>query len=900
MSSALLQTKLYVPATRPDLVVRPHLLARLNQGMHDPTRVILVSAPAGFGKTTLVSAWLAQLDRQATLAPHVGWLSLGEDDNDPVQFLHYVVAALQTAMPDVGRHTLAVAQSSPPPPLDKLTITLLNELATLSHPILLVLDDYHALTTLAIHETVNFLIDHMPPMLRLVIVTREDPPLALSRLRVRQQLTEIRAADLRFTEDEAREFLNQVMALELTPGDVATLEACTEGWIAGLQLAALSLRSTTDRAGFIQTFAGSHRFLTDYLVDEVLSRQPAGIQTFLQRTSILERFCADVCDALLAHEESREILRQLEQTNLFLISLDNQRHWYRYHHLFAEFLRARLYEHEPDFVPDLYHRAIDWFEQNDLPREALHYALKARDYERAADLIEVLAPEVLVQDHHMLIVQWADALPPALVQQRAYLCAYLGWAWSITGEMETASTWLDRAETLSTQLDPDQARVIQGHVATHRAYIVMLRGKHTHGIPLAHRALELLPAHETALRTRAMTSLGTAYIYAGQLQEAKQTSQQAIDIAQSLGSLPLAMFGYSALGSAFKDGGDLEQARNVYQQLLDLSEDLTGSPDGPLTGYAYIELGVIWREQHELDQAIEQLNKGVRLCREWQQGEALAVGLLECVETHRLRGEYAQAEAFLAEVRTLAAAMSPWAIQLVDAFAARVALSQGDMATVAHWAAHSGLEKATDHAAACDTGYARISECPALIRLYLATGRAKQALDITDYLCQRERVSGRMRRWLIFLILHAAALDTLGEHERALRALTEAVEHAAPHNNARPFVDHARTLLPYLRRLPPTPFRDRLLSLMDVTETDTPAPAASPAETGLLDPLNEREIQVLRLMAAGMSNREIASELFLSVNTIRWYASQLYSKLNVSRRGEAVARARELNLLTFT
>ncbi len=436
----LLQTKLYIPATRPDLVARPRLVTRLNAGIYPPTRVILISAPAGFGKTTLISSWLGQLGAQYDGPIHVAWLSLDESDNAPMQFLHYVMAALQTVKPKLGTSTLAAAQSSPDLSLEILATHLINELATLSQPMGLVLDDYHTITALDVHQMLNFLIEHLPPTIHLLISTREDPPLALARLRVRQQLTEIRAADLRFTQVEATAFLNELMALDLSPDDIAALESRTEGWIAGLQLAALSLRSTADKSDFVRAFAGSHRFLTDYLVDEVLSRQSPAVQKFLRHTSILERFCVEICDVILEDADNRQTLRQLEQANLFLVPLDNERHWFRYHHLFAEFLRRRLYEHESALVPDLYYRAIDWFAQNDLPREALRYALKAQDYERAADLIEALAPEILERDNHMLLIQWADALPPALVKQRPYLCAYLGWAWSIAGDIETATT----------------------------------------------------------------------------------------------------------------------------------------------------------------------------------------------------------------------------------------------------------------------------------------------------------------------------------------------------------------------------------------------------------------------------------------------------------------------------
>jgi ATP/maltotriose-dependent transcriptional regulator MalT len=887
MTMQILNTKLYIPSPPAHSIARVRLVRRLQQEQ----RLTLVSAPAGFGKTTLLSTYVAQCPQR------VAWLSLDDGDNDLICFWAYVIAALQTVQADLGETALVALRSISAPEMDPILLSLLNDLAARSDPIVLILDDYHTITLPEIHQKLVFWIERLPPALRLIVASRQDPPFSLARWRAYRQLTEIRAADLRFSGQEAALFLNDLMALDLSEQDIATLDARTEGWIAGLQLAALSLRDTTNRSDFIQAFAGSHRFLTDYLVDEVLSRQTPALQRFLWRTSILERFCVGICDELVKDVDSRLVLRELEQANLFLIPLDNERRWFRYHHLFAEFLRLRFYENEPNILPELYGRAIDWFTQAGLAREALQYALKAHEYERAANLIETLAPEILGKDNHMLVIQWIEALPQDLVNRRAYLCAYLGWAWVIAAQMESASRWLSIAESTCDQLASQDAQIIQGHVAAHRAYVAFLRGEYTRTITFAHQALDLIPVDETVLRARTVTCLGKAYNYDGRIQEAKDALRQVIGSARDVGSLSLAMFSYCSLGEVFRDEGELAQALDTYRQLLQFSQELTGSAEGPLTGYAHFEIGVILCEQYELDRAIEQIEKGVRLCREWQQGEALGVGLLELAEAHRLRGEYAQAEAALNKARPVAEAISPWATNLVDAFAARLALSQGDIAAVEHWANHSGLEGTADSPTFCDIGYERIPECPGLIRLYLATGRAQQALTVTEHLCRRERAVGRMGRLRTLLVLQAVALDALGKPERALRVLAEAVENAEPHKHTLPFVDHGRTLLPYLRQLPPSPHRDRLLGILDADVLVQNQPTPTRPETERLDPLNEREIQVLRLMAAGLSNREIADELYLSVNTIRWYASQIYNKLDVKRRGEAVARAQEIGVL---
>jgi LuxR family maltose regulon positive regulatory protein len=506
-------------------------------------------------------------------------------------------------------------------------------------------------------------------------------------------------------------------------------------------------------------------------------------------------------------------------------------------------------------------------------------------YERAADLIEALAPEILERDNQLLLVQWAALLPQDLVNQRPYLCAYLGWAHVLTAQMETASQWLDRAESICSQLEPRHAQIIQGHVAVHRAYIVFLQGKYPQTIDLAQSALELLPSGKTTLRARALTYLGNAYNYAGRLQEAKDAFRKAIKIAKKTGSLSLAMFSYCGLGEVLRDEGRLARAAEVYQQLIQFAQELVGKPELPLTGFAIFELGVILREQNELDQAIEQIKKGVDLCREWQQGEALGIGLIELAETHRRRGEYDQAEAALKEAQQIAAAISPWAVNFAQGFAARLALSRGDIDAAARWAERSDLD-----AQGCEIGYERFPECPPLIRTCIATGNPQRALALTERLIQRDQACGRLGRVLDLLVLKVAALDALGQPRQALQTLAEAVELAAPEKHVRPFLDDGAKLVPYLQKLPPAPHRDRLLAALGQAVEVAPA-------TALVEPLNDREISILRLMSAGRSNREIGDELYLSVNTIRWYASQIYLKLGVKNRGEAVAQARELGLL---
>ncbi len=881
VASPMLITKLHIPRSSLNLVARPILIDQLNNGLAG--KLTVVTAPAGFGKTTLITEWLSN-GLPDGYQDRIGWLSLDDSDNSAGQFWDYVIAALQTIDPSLGKVSQAALQGSP---VRAILTNLINEIAAAGDSLILCLDDYHEIGTADIHDGVEFLIENLPGNMHLVIMTREDPPIALSRLRVQGLLTEIRADDLRFSQTESMTFFNDLLSLALNQEDVNALTTRTEGWIAGLQLAAISLKNASDKSEFVRAFTGSHRFLTDYLVDEVLSRQTPEIQKFLLRTSILERFCASLCDELVEEVNSRDILRQLEQGNLFLVAQDNKQEWFRYHHLFAEFLQLQLYDREASIIPELYQQTIEWFKQAGLPRDALHYTLKAKDYEQAADLIEVLSPEILATGNHELVIQWIERLPQALAKQRPYLCVYLGWAWSIVGQLETACHWLEAAEAHCDQLAPAEANLLMGHIYAHRAYINLLKGKTEAIRDCARRALDLLPPDEVTLRGRTTTCLGQAYIYSGQNAEAKDAFLQAIAIAKQIGSLPLGMFSYAGLGEILREEGNLFDSLDAYNQLIQFAEDLTGHRDMPMTGHAQAEIGVIMREQNDLDGAVEQIRRGIELCREWQHGEGLAVGLLELAETHRLRGEYDQAEALIDEARQFASGMSPWAQGLAEGFAARLALSRGEIESAACWADRSGLL-----ADGAEIGFERISECVPLIRLWIVQGEADRALSFIAPLIERDQGCGRYGRLVELLALKAAALASRGDRDDTLEALGEAVELASPSRYVRPFMDYQAILVPYLKELPPSAHRDRLLEAFGA---EVQADGASQGE--LDEPLNDREVTVLRLMSAGQSNREIGDEMYLSVNTIRWYASQIYLKLGAKNRSEAVAIARELGII---
>ena len=556
MSTPILATKLYIPPPRPRVVPRPRLIARLDAGLDG--KLTLISAAAGCGKTTLVSAWVTGCGLPTA------WLSLDEGDSDSARFLTYLIAALQTVAPAVGQGALAALQAPQPPPPEAILTAVLNDLAALPDGLLLVLDDYHAVDAPAVDQALAFLLQNLPPQLHLVIATREDPSLPLARLRARGQLTELRAADLRFTPDEAAEFLNQVMGLNLAAEDVVMLETRTEGWIAGLQLAALSMQGRTDAAAFIRTFTGSHRFVLDYLVEEVLLRQPERVRSFLLQTSILDRLSGPLCDAVTVQEGSGDVLEELDRGNLFVVPLDDSRQWVRYHHLFAEVLQARLLRELPDRAPVLHRRASEWYERNALPSAAIRHALAAQDFERAARLIEMETSMLRDASQEALWKSWVQALPAEQVRARPVLIVYYALALlpaeldAAEARLQDAERWLqpaaglrERSAVAADEADPatgggergqsqgmvvvnqEEFRSLPGTISIVRAYRAGALGDLPGALRYARQALDLLPASDRFWRGAAAALLGIANWRSGDLDAAYRAVADGMAITES-------------------------------------------------------------------------------------------------------------------------------------------------------------------------------------------------------------------------------------------------------------------------------------------------------------------------------------------------------------------------------
>lgn len=930
-STPLLATKLYLPPLRPNVVSRPRLLERLNTGLH--RKLTLLAAPAGFGKTTLLSEWIARCGRP------VAWLSLDEGDNDPTRFLAYLVAALQTITPRMGAGIGALLQSSQPPReragREALLTALLNEITALSAPFVLILDDYHVVDVGgllgAVDQMLSFLVEHLPPSMHLVIATREDPPLPLARLRVRGQLTELRAADLRFTPAEAADFLNQAMGLSLTAQEIATLEERTEGWIAGLQLAALSLQEHQDVPSFIQSFAGDHRYIVDYLVEEVLKRQPLPVRHFLLQTAILDRLNGSLCDAITGQQEGNARLEALQRGNFFVVPLDDKRHWYRYHHLFAEVLHAHLVAEQPDQLSTLHQRASAWYAQHEMAVDAIRHALAARDFARAAELVELAVPAMRRNRQEAILLGWLRALPDAVIYGRPVLSAVYAGTLLQSGELEgvearlrDAEQWLD-ASLIPTKgeyavadvdevahpqgmiiVDQEEFRCLPGWLANYRAAHALVRGDVHDTLHYAQRALDLMPADEYFGRGAATALLGLAYWTHGKLDAAHQTYAAGMAHVQRAGYLADAIGGAIALADIRITQGRLREAMRTYEQALQLAT--APRPDGShalLRGTVdmYVGISELYRERNDLHTAREYLRRSQEVGDHMgfpQQPYRRRVAMARLLEAE---GDLDAALALLQEAERLYVSDFYPNVRPVAALKTRVWLAQGRLGEALNWVREQGLS--TDD----DLSYLHEFEHITLARVLLACYQRDQAAPtlaeatrLLERLLQAAEAGGRMGRAIEILILQALAHHAQSDSAAALlpleRALTLAAGPTEAEDYIRLFVDEGPPMAELLTRQKAQGGRHKTYIHTLLTAFGTPkALRSSPVHPQpLVEPLSERELEVLRLLGTELNGPEIARNLMISLNTLRTHTKNIYSKLGVNNRRTAARRAEELSL----
>jgi LuxR family maltose regulon positive regulatory protein len=860
---ALLITKLYLPRARSSHIARPDLLARLNAALE--RKLIVIAAAAGFGKTSLVAAWAAQQPDRFC------WLSLDDGDNDPARFLSYLIAAIQTRRPQLGVELLAALQSPQPPPSEHALSALINQLAAAPGRLAIVLDDYHVIHHTAIHAALAFLLDHLPPDITLVLLSRIDPPLSLAKLRARDDLLEVRAAELRFSLAEADQFFNATLGLQLPSDAVRALDDRTEGWIAGLQLAAVALqRPAVNRQAFLQDFTGSHRFVLDYLIEEVLSQQSAPVRRFLLCTSILHRLNAALCSAV-ADDDGQARLDYLEQHQLFLVPLDDARQWYRYHHLFADLLRARLQAEEPDVIVQLQRRAAQWHAHNNFPEEAVIYALAARDFELAAQLIVGPASGVSQRGEVATLLDWHRAFPPDFIVQQPRLCLYFGMAFALNGRWAEAETLLNNVEQHAADERPSETLLLAYLVAAYR-----------------HDADRLTAVAQAALRQthpEPITLVVLAFVtsLSGDLKKTCDLLAEAQAAAEQRGDLTLALTALFHRTRFHVLHGDLQQGAELSKRALERIH-LLGDAARPLASFAHAALGRAYLEWNEPDPAEQHLTQMIQLAERtgFLTGN-LSSGTLMLAEVKQARGDAAGAiELTLAALAYAERYDPPVEVTWLKTYQARLWLCQGNTSAASEWL------KSTHETVWPPSLFYPANILPVTqARVLLAQRKFSEAISLLTQLIAAPPDLLTVEA----LAVLAVARQAQGDSVHAQLAVEQALTLAAPENRVRALLDLGAPLGKLLVRFgeahPEHGFAQRLRVLL----------SASPQAETSIEPLSDRELEVMRLIVAGKSNEEIAQTLTIALSTVKWYVNTLYSKLHVKTRAQAIARTRELKLL---
>lgn len=908
MAASVLATKFFIPLLPPKVVARSRLVKQLSDGLTTGHKLTLISAPAGFGKSTLVSEWIVNCGQQAA------WLSLDENDNDPVRFLIYVISALQKISPNLGAGLLDALQSPQSPPIETVSTALLNEITILSNNFILVLDDYHLTDSKSVDDALTFLIDNLPPQMHLVITTREDPALPTPRLRARNQLTEIRASDLRFTPSEAVEFLNQVMGLNLTEEEVAALDKRTEGWIAGLQLAALSMKGQQDVHGFIQAFAGDHRYIVDYLVEEVLRRQPEPVRNFLLQTSILERLNGPLCDAVTIQPGSKSKLEQLQRGNLFLIPLDDKREWYRYHHLFADVLNIHLMAEQPEQVPALHERASQWHEQNGLTADAIRHVLAAKNFKRAAELIEKAIPLMRQSRQEPTLLGWFKSLPEEIFQDHPVLnINYAGTLLQngqfdgVESRLREIEQWLATPEDIRRQpiyVDEDDFQRLPSSVHMYRAAIALVKGDVTNATSHASKVLELAREDDDFPRGAASSLVGLASWTSGDLEAAYQMFAKGMSHLQNVGYISDVIGGSVTMADIRTTQGRLREAMGIYERGLQLATK-QGTP--ALRGAADMHVGMsgLYYERNELNIAEQHLLKSRELGElnglpknpyRWRAAMA---------RIQEVYGNPDEALDLLNEAEPLYRSDFSPNVRPVEALRVRVWIKQGELEKAIAWANEKKLSIEED------PSYLREFEQITFARILLSqyqSDHAENSLDDTLGLLERllkaAESGGRNGSVIEILVLQALAYQMQEDVPAALSVLERALKLAEPEGYIRMFVDEGADMETILREVAARKimpeYTSKLLAAFEAERKgigeETP-PSAEPVSGSLIEPLSQRELDILRLFKTELSGPEIAQELVIALSTVRTHTKSIYNKLNVNNRRAAVKRAIELGLM---
>jgi LuxR family transcriptional regulator, maltose regulon positive regulatory protein len=901
MNSPLLLTKLHIPSVRLPLVQRDRLMERLNQGMD--CKLLLISAPAGFGKTTVFSEWLRQIQKPVT------WLSLDEGDNDPLRFWSYVVAALQQIQPEIGEATLALLQSPEPVPFEAFIIPLINEIADLKTEIVFVLDDYHVITAQSIHKALTFLLDHAPPHFHLAIASRVDPPLPLARLRARGELIELRAADLQFTIAETTTFINQVMKLSLSKEQVDTIQARTEGWIVGLQLATLLMQDTEDVSTFIDALKGTQRHILDYLVEEVLEHQSPSLRSFLLQTSILDRLCGELCNAMIEDDsiDGTELLEQLERRNLFILPLDHERQWYRYHHLFQELLQHQLRRVEPERIPEYHKRAAQWYDQQGLVMDAIHHAIAAEAFEWAADLIEQEGQRTHYRfESGTLLLSYLEVLPSQMIWTRPWLLLAYTWALFSSSQFAAAATAVQTIERLLQQPDcvPANPDKLYGLVTAFKGMHARMQGATSESVVLIEKSLQQLPQDDSWIRAIILVNLGVTYFVADNFAAAEQLLPEVTRIGQRRGFADPAIAGLYLQAQFLVLRGRIDEAIGLCQQGLELAQQRNwlATYAGVLVQVALAEL---LREQNQLDAATHHLTESIdRAIQNRQPG--LMMGYVTLARVCQAQGNLSAAWEAIRAAEQCQVWLWPTMLS-VPACKARLHLAQGNLDGVIAWVETSGLSVDDELHYSFTDPYPVGSELDylTLARVLIAQGRSTPtstsaldaAMQLLDRLYVFTQAGRRTARVMEVLLLQALVWQARGEVDRALSFLEQAFEMPHAGDYIRLFADEGKPMMELLQYAASRGFQfqfvKRLLSMFNHTDENVSATIIQP----FIEPLSERELEILHHLSKGLSNQTIADKLYVSLAAVKWHARNIYGKLNVNNRTQAVARARELGIL---
>lgn len=930
MSDPLLTTKLFLPSLRTDRVNRPRLVDRLNKGLQPGIKLILISAPAGFGKTTLAVEWA-----RSTGFP-VAWLALDSADNDPIRLWHYLLAAFQTIHPEIGKTAFEALQVPQPPPLETLVTLLINDLITVQAPFLLLLDDYHLLEVPAIHTSLNFFIDHLPPNAHLVVLTRADPPLHLARRRGRGEVIEVRAADLRFDLDEVRQFLTGTMKLDLSHQDLAALENRTEGWIAGLQLAAISLQGREDPHDLVSALSGDDRYIADYLIEEVLQSQPENIQHFLLQTSILERLSAALCEAVTVEHvlpgsqpevpsSALSILNYLDQSNLFIIPLDNHRGWFRYHTLFAQLLRQHLIRTSaPGLVLDLYRRASKWHLENGFSVQAVEYALTSRDFETAAQMIESIVENLFFLSELNTLVRWSEILPADVLSVHPKLCLALGWAANATNHPEVHEKLIRMVErwtgmTVEQFLALDEP-VVAGMEQIKVSALIELSVQRTrifldHGdtrtildqyeriwpyLFTDRGSLAYLFNSPSSLRSPFALIVALAQEMEGDILSASEgfeTTAREAKLAENLFVVALAL---GHLGMTQITLGRLNEAEETFMHALQIAMDFN-QQKMPFFGMAQIGLGCLAYERNDFAKAESHLEAGISLGHLWQSWEVLMPGYIAFARLRFTQRNEAAAFQALDNLAHMAQSLATVVMDTGNLWQAYFYMRLGQTGKAADLLRQIGLKIERDAVPE------KTDQALMLSRLLMESGDYEAASRILTTQLERAEGGGQWGSWIQAGVLLSHVDFLQGQKEQAIDLFAKALAKAEPEGYVRTFLDEGTGVVELLRYWA-NQGHSYAIKLMELSKPDPVMGPPNHEPVGevksvsspqLVEPLSQRELEILRLVAAGASNADIAQKAFISLNTVKKHITNIYGKLNVTTRLQAVEKARELGFLEY-